>query len=377
MIIQRGLLADSFIYQMTKHIVVNTLPEIIKKPTVRVSRIALNDSRTGSPMAHFIKTYFDATDQVRMIRQLDDVNDVNNLKGLILEPRLNKTGNVNEWLKRLNVVLPVGGIMIGHARTPTFTKSMLRSKYRHPLNRLAYFHAFVLHRVLPKLSAQTARLHKNIFTSRELEFSKAEILGRIVYAGFEILDYVENEGELHFAVRKIQPPTSAKKASYWPVFKMERIGVGGQRIGVFKLRTMHPYSEFLQTHIKEKHGLDSNGKFRNDFRITSWGKWLRRYWIDELPMIINLLKGDLKIVGVRPISEQYYNMYPEDVKMLRRKFKPGLIPPYYADMPGDFEAIVASERKYLQLCEKGTLLTDLRYLARILTNILFRSARSK
>ncbi len=59
---------------------------------------------------------------------------------------------------------------------------------------------------------------------------------------------------------------------------------------------MHPYSEYLQEYILERNGLDKGGKFKGDFRITGWGKILRRYWLDELLMIINLFKGDLKIV---------------------------------------------------------------------------------
>lgn len=111
---------------------------------------------------------------------------------------------------------------------------------------------------------------------------------------------------------------------------------------------MHPYSEFLQQYIMEHNGLDSDGKFREDFRITSWGKQLRKYWLDELPMIINLLKGDVKIVGVRPISAHYYQMFPEELRRLRSVTKPGLFPPFYADMPRTFEEIIASEKSILK-----------------------------
>ena len=60
--------------------------------------------------------------------------------------------------------------------------------------------------------------------------------------------------------------------------------------------------------LYEKHGLDSTGdKIINEYRVTSWGKVLRKYWIDELPMIINWLKRELKFVGVRPLSEDYFS----------------------------------------------------------------------
>ena len=63
--------------------------------------------------------------------------------------------------------------------------------------------------------------------------------------------------------------------------------------------------------------------------------------------------------------------------MKRNKFKPGLLPPFYADMPRTLEEIQASEMKYLVACEEeGELFTDIRYFVLILRNILFKNARS-
>ena len=99
---------------------------------------------------------------------------------------------------------------------------------------------------------------------------------------------------------------------------------------------MHPFSEFLQQYIYEQNFLDEKSKFKDDFRITTIGKIMRKLWIDEFPMIINLFKGELKIVGVRPLSQQYFNLYPEEMRQFRTKFKPGLVPPYYVDLPKKF-----------------------------------------
>ena len=62
---------------------------------------------------------------------------------------------------------------------------------------------------------------------------------------------------------------------------------------------MYPYSEFIQGDLYEKNYLDISGKIKNDYRITSWGKVFRKYFIDEIPQIYNWLKGDLSLVGVR------------------------------------------------------------------------------
>ena len=139
---------------------------------------------------------------------------------------------------------------------------------------------------------------------------------------------------------------------------------------------MNPYSEYLQNYVYDNYNLKEGGKFKNDFRITAWGKFLRKYWLDEIPMIFNLLKGDLKLVGVRPISKQYFDLYDDDLKNLRNKHKPGLIPPYYADLPKSIEEIIESEKKYLLSYEKHKFKTDTVYLYKAMRNILFNKARS-
>ena len=139
---------------------------------------------------------------------------------------------------------------------------------------------------------------------------------------------------------------------------------------------MHPYSEFLQKDIFEENELDVKGKFKNDFRITSWGKVMRKFWIDELPQIYDWIQGRLNFVGVRAISEHYFSLYPKSHQKFRIKFKPGIIPPYYADLPETLDEIVQSERKYLLQKEKSPLKTDFKYAFIAFYNIIFRGARS-
>ncbi|MFC2093835.1 sugar transferase, partial [Bacteroidota bacterium] len=141
-------------------------------------------------------------------------------------------------------------------------------------------------------------------------------------------------------------------------------------------RTMHPFGEYLQDYVYRMNSVNVNGKFNNDYRVTSWGRFLRKYWIDELPMIVNLFKGDVKLFGVRPLSKQYYELYEEELKQKRSKYKPGLIPPYYADLPEDLYNIMNSEEKYLDAFEKNPIKTDLKYLSKALYNIIIKGARS-
>ena len=139
---------------------------------------------------------------------------------------------------------------------------------------------------------------------------------------------------------------------------------------------MFPYAEYLQEYMFLKNDLCKGGKIKDDFRILPYGNFLRRLWIDELPQLFNLLKGDIKLVGVRAISSQYYSLYPKDIQKLRKKVKPGLIPPFYVDMPHTFKEITESERKYINKYLKSPILTDIEYFFNAVYNIIFHHARS-
>jgi lipopolysaccharide/colanic/teichoic acid biosynthesis glycosyltransferase len=93
-------------------------------------------------------------------------------------------------------------------------------------------------------------------------------------------------------------------------------------------------------------------------------------------MLMNFFQGNMKLIGVRPLSKQYFELYRKEVRERRIKYKPGLIPPFYADMPSDLEAIQASELKYLDLYDKHPVYTDFCYFWKSFWNILFRKARS-
>ena len=164
---------------------------------------------------------------------------------------------------------------------------------------------------------------------------------------------------------------------YGPLIKLRRVGKDGRWFNVYKLRTMHPYSEYLQQYMLDNYGLQEGGKFANDVRVTTLGAFARKYWLDELPMFINFFKGDMKFVGVRPLSRQYFSLYTPDLQEKRTKFKPGLFPPFYADMPKTLDDIQDSEMRYLTMCEeKGCFYTDIYYMWRIFVNIVFKKARS-
>lgn len=164
--------------------------------------------------------------------------------------------------------------------------------------------------------------------------------------------------------------------TYGHLVKLTRVGKDRELIDLYKMRTMHPYLEYLQDYVFKQNKLDDGGKFKKDFRITPWGHWMRKLWIDEQPMWINYFKGDVKLVGVRPLSRHYFDVYPEDLQDLRTKYKPGLIPPFYVVLPRTFDEILESERCYLQQYQKAPIRTDIKYFFKALNNIFIKRARS-
>ena len=211
---------------------------------------------------------------------------------------------------------------------------------------------------------------------RNQVLSRAEALGRLSYCGFEIINECEIDNLNYFVVKKVKTVEDVKEPRFSILFRMSRVGKNGELITVYKIRTMHPYAEYLQDYVYKINKLEKGGKFKNDFRVTSWGRILRRLWIDELPMLFNLLKGQLKFIGVRPLSKHYLSLYSSELIEQRKHIKPGLIPPYYADMPNTIDEIMASEMRYISAYDKHPFITDVKYFFSASSNILFKKARS-
>lgn len=289
--------------------------------------------------------------------------------------KINDIKKLDYFLDAVNSKLETKGYFFCCVETKDQRKHRLLNKYPPVLNYIYYFFDFIVKRILPKLKF-TRGLYFFLTRGENAVISRAEALGRLSRAGFRIKQESFIGNQLCIEARKYYEPVPVNENIYGPLIALPRIGKGGKLIKVYKLRTMHPYSEYIQDYVYKLHDLQDGGKFKNDFRITSWGAVCRKIWLDELPMMINFLKGDMKIFGVRPLSKHYFELYREDVRERRIKYKPGLIPPFYADMPSDLDAIQASELKYLDLYDKHPLLTDFRYFFKSGWNIFFHKARS-
>jgi lipopolysaccharide/colanic/teichoic acid biosynthesis glycosyltransferase len=290
--------------------------------------------------------------------------------------KVNHLRYINKFLEIVNIKLKRGGKFIVCVETLD-QRRQRHSKIFPPVIRPMHtFFEFWVHRVWPRLPF-FRKSYFWIWKKNSKRISYAETLGRLYSCGFEFVEEMKSDGLTWFVVQKRDSPLLSFDVTYSPVVKLKRIGKGGNLIHVYKMRTMHPYSEFLQDFIYKNNKLSEGGKFKDDFRITKMGQLMRKLWIDEYPMIINLLKGDLKIVGVRPLSKHYFGLYPMDVQKKRIKYKPGLIPPFYVDLPKTFEEIIASEEKYLDLFEKAPFTTDFKYFWKVFWNIFVKRARSK
>jgi len=311
------------------------------------------------------------TNQKTIIEQLH-----NHSKQFLLNiHKLNDCRRINEYLLSAYSKLESGGLLVGNFIPLEKLAVNLRSKMPHFLFSIILPFHFLLHRVLPKL-AITKQIYFIITKGKNRILSKSELLGRLAFCGYEIINETTIDNRFYFICRKKKTVSDEESPSYGPIVKLKRIGYNGEPLYIYKLRTMYPYSEFIQGDIYERYHLDKSGKMKSDYRITSWGKIFRKYFLDEIPQIYNWLKGDLNLVGVRALSEHYFSLYPKDLQEKRINFKPGLIPPYYADLPESFDKIVKSEREYLIQKEISPILTDLKYFIKAISNILL-GARSQ
>lgn len=294
---------------------------------------------------------------------------------LVVSFSINHLANNNQLLNTCNAALIHGGIFMGWTETYQTRKVALKKRYPKAVFPFAYSWDTLWHRFLPKIPI-LGTAHDWAFGDEKRLMSKVEMIGRLYAARFELLEEKITDGKQYFVAQKTGTATQTNSPTYAPLVKLQRIGLRGREFHIYKFRTMYPYSEYLQEMVFSQNNLQAGGKFKDDFRISKFGRFLRKIWLDELPMIWNLIRGDIKIVGVRPLSRHYFNLYSEELKAKRTQFRPGLLPPFYADLPNTLEEIMASEMKYLQAYEKSPIKTDMRYFFKILNNIVLRGARS-
>lgn len=284
---------------------------------------------------------------------------------------INYNNDINKYYSTVNEKLPNNGVFIGCVESLTERKERLSKTYTSLIKPIWFFD-FILNRVIPKIPI-TKHIY-SFFTNGEYNVvSTAETLGRLSFSGFTIISHQKIGGKLYFAAYKTKAPLKDESPSSGVLYKMPRVSKGGKIIGIYKLRSMHPYSEYIQDYLVRINGYDSTGKPNNDFRLTSWGKVMRKLHVDEMPQLLNVAKGELNIIGVRPLSKFGYNALPLDLQIERIKYKPGCIPPSISIGVNGFEGVIKAERIYLRtLSRKQKLMTNIKYFYSAVLNLVKR-----
>jgi len=113
------------------------------------------------------------------------------------------------------------------------------------------------------------------------------------------------------------------------IYGHERVGKDGKKFKVLKFRSMYmdadkKLKEILENDPQAKEEWEKTFKLKNDPRITPIGKFLRKTSLDELPQFINVLKGEMSVVGPRPVVEEELKKYYKDKAELYKSVKPGV-----------------------------------------------------
>ena len=146
------------------------------------------------------------------------------------------------------------------------------------------------------------------------------------------------------------------------IFTQTRAGVNGKPFRMFKFRTMELGADLRIGEVVDLESLDEPSfKLRNDPRITRVGRWLRRTSLDELPQLVNVLKGDMSLVGPRPEQVEVTELYRPEHRF-RLSLRPGMTGPMQISGRGDltFDERLSLEREYIENLSLGR---DLRIIA--------------
>ena len=199
----------------------------------------------------------------------------------------------------------------------------------------------------------------NIASPRQIFIKRAvDILGSLVGLIFAFLAFI-----IFAPIIKAQSPG--------PVFfKQVRVGKNGRRFNLYKFRSMYVDAEERKKELMAQNQMSGNMfKMDNDPRVIPIGRFMRKYSIDELPQFLNVLKGEMSLVGTRPPTEDEFKQY-EAHHRARLGIKPGLTGMWQVSGRSnikDFEEVVALDTQYISNWNLGM---DFRILFRTVLVVL-------
>lgn len=161
-----------------------------------------------------------------------------------------------------------------------------------------------------------------------------------------------------------------------PIFyAQERVGYRGKRFKILKFRTMYAdaekkLQEILEKDPKAKEEWEKFFKLKNDPRITRIGKFLRKTSLDELPQFLNVLKGDMSIVGPRPVTEEELKKFYKEKAELYKLVRPGVTGYWQVEGRSDvenYEKRVKMDEWYIK---NQSLLLDIKIICKTIKIML-------
>ena len=168
-------------------------------------------------------------------------------------------------------------------------------------------------------------------------------------------------------------PIVRKEAPGPLIFKQTRMGQNGKKFQIYKFRSMYMDAEERKKELMEKNQLSSDLMFKmdNDPRIFPFGQKLRDWSLDELPQFINVLKGDMSLVGTRPPTVDEYEKYTPEQKR-RLSFKPGITGLWQVSGRSeitDFDEVVRLDVSYI---DDWTIWSDIKILLKTIKVVFKR-----
>lgn len=152
-------------------------------------------------------------------------------------------------------------------------------------------------------------------------------------------------------------------------FTHRRVGKDGKPLNIYKFRSMVTNAEDLikQFTPEQKAEYERNFKLENDPRVTKVGKFMRRTSLDELPQLFNILKGDISIVGPRPVMEVETEIYGNYRDMLL-SVKPGLTGFWAAN---GRSCTTYTRRRAMEICyiKNRSVCFDLKIILKTITSV--------
>ena len=293
----------------------------------------------------------------------------------IIDFVLNDIKRINKFIiDTYDKICPGGLLILSYKEIEVFEQEYFSGKNAFvKLCLTIYYYSFK--RAMPKIWPFN-KLYFLLTNGKNRVISKAEVWGRLAYCGFDVLQETQVDGINYLIAKKNKTISENPSPSYSPVITLNRVSLNGKIIKIHKVRSMYPYSEFIQKKVFDQNSISSTGKFNDDFRITRLGKLYRKYWIDELPQIIDWMRGEIKIVGIRAMSQHFFSLYPQVYKDFYFQVKPGIISPIFDENTADFSEIVKIEQEYLESYLRDPVKTDIRYFFITLKHI-FSGVRSK